>query len=135
MRLLWNDELLTGDPLIDDQHRRLFQLFNALVDGIARGEREDLVGRTLAALSAYVVGHFRMEEEMMARIGYPGLADHRAEHETMRIRVEDMVDQFNLIGLDPSEVLRALKKWLIGHVQGQDQALVRFQQARQAPEP
>jgi hemerythrin len=40
-----------------------------------------------------------------------------------------MVDQFNLIGLDPTQVLRALKKWLVDHVQGQDRSMAQFLQS------
>jgi len=85
-----------------------------------------LVSRTLAILSAYVVGHFGMEERLMAESGYQHLASHRAEHESMRIQVENMVDQYNLIGLDPTTVMRVLKKWLIDHVQEQDRHLAQF---------
>jgi len=126
MRLDWNDALTTGDRAIDDQHRRLFKLFNDLVDAMARGEGQEVVSRTLAALSAYVVGHFGMEEKLMAESGYQGLAAHRAEHELMRIQVEDMVDQYNLIGLDPTQVMRVLKVWLIDHVQEQDRQMAEF---------
>jgi hemerythrin len=126
MRLDWNDALTTGDLLIDDQHRRLFKFFNDLVDAMARGEGQEVVSRTLAALSAYVVGHFGMEENLMVECEYQDLASHRAEHGLMRIQVEDMVDQYNLIGLDPSQVMRVLKVWLIDHVQEQDRRMAQF---------
>jgi hemerythrin-like metal-binding protein len=126
MRLVWTPELATGYRQIDDQHKRLFQLFNDLVEAIDRREGEAEVGRTLAALSVYVVAHFRMEEDLMSQFGYAGLAAHHQTHEAMRIQVEDMVDQYNLIGLDPSQVLRVLKQWLIGHVQDEDKAMAQF---------
>jgi hemerythrin len=74
-----------------------------------------------------------MEEELMLQVGYPGLTSHRTEPEAMRIQVEDMVDQYNLIGLGPTEVLRALKKWLIDHVKDQDQSMAKFLRANLPP--
>lgn len=134
MHLVWTPELTTGNRLIDDQHKRLFQLFNDLNEAIARKEGQEAVGRTLTALSVYVVAHFRMEEELMGQFGYQGLAGHHAAHEAMRIQVEDMVDQFNLIGVDPTQVMRVLREWLVVHVQKEDQAMAEFlKDAQQAP--
>ena len=126
MRLVWSPELATGSRQIDDQHIRLFQLFNDLQEAIARNEGQAAVSRTLTALSVYVVAHFRMEEELMRHYGYAGLDAHHADHESMRIQVEDMVDQYNLIGLDPSQVMQVLKQWLIGHVHHEDKAMAKF---------
>jgi len=134
MQLVWTSDLDTGNRLIDDQHRRLFQLFNDLDAAIAGNVGEEAVGRTLTALSVYVVAHFRMEEELMEQVGYPGLAGHREAHQGMRIQVEDMVDQYNLIGLDPTQVMGVLKEWLVVHVKKEDQSMAEFLQAGQRAE-
>jgi len=126
MALVWSSELATGNRQIDDQHLRLFQLCNDLQTALERNEGHAVVSRVLAALSVYVVAHFRMEEELMTQADYGGLEGHRAAHEHMRIQAEDMVDQFNLIGLDPTEVLRVMEEWLVGHVLNEDKAMARF---------
>jgi hemerythrin-like metal-binding protein len=131
MYLVWSPELATGNRQIDDQHIRLFQLFNDLLEAIEQSGGQEVVSRTLTALSVYVVAHFRMEEELMRHYGYAGLAAHHEAHETMRIQVEDMVDQYTLIGIEPTQVMRVLKQWLIGHVQNEDMAMAQFLLAAQ----
>jgi hemerythrin len=132
MPIAWNPDLATGSSQIDDQHLRLFQLFNDLEEAMARRQGEAEVGRTLNALSVYVVAHFRMEEELMGQWAYPGLEAHRKDHRTMRVQVEAMVDQYHAVGLDPTLVLRAMQRWLIGHVQNEDKAMAQFLVAAQA---
>jgi len=126
MPILWSPELATGNSAIDDQHLRLFQLFNDLEEAVARMQGEGEVGRTLNALSVYVVAHFRMEEDLMRQGSFPGLDAHLEDHRAMRLQVEAMVDQFHGVGLDPTQVLRALKRWLVGHVQNEDRAMAEF---------
>ncbi len=126
MRLVWYSELATGSRLIDDQHKRLFQLFNDLNDAAGRRQGEAEVRRTLTALSVYVVAHFRMEEELMSQCGYPERAAHHEAHEALRIQVEEMVDQYNAHLIDPTQVLRMLTRWLVEHVLNDDKAMARF---------
>jgi hemerythrin len=132
MPIVWTPELATGSSAIDDQHLRLFQLFNDLEEAVAQLKGEGEVNRTLNALSVYVVAHFRMEEDLMRQHGYPGLAAHVEDHRAMRIQVEAMVDQYHGVGLDCTQVLRALRRWLIGHVQNEDRAMAEFLVAARA---
>ena len=131
MPIAWNNGLATGNRQVDDQHIRLIQLFHDLREAIDRREGHEEVGRTLNALSVYVVAHFRMEEELMIQSGYPGLDAHRRAHEVMRIQAEDLVDQFNLIGLEAGALLEVMEAWLVGHLQNEDWTMVQFLNAVQ----
>ena len=131
MPIVWTPDLATGSSQIDGQHLRLFQLFNDLDEAVGRLQGEGVVGRTLNALSVYVVAHFRMEEELMRQWAFPGLEAHLKDHRAMRLQVEAMVDQYHAVGLDPTQVLRAMKRWLIGHVQNEDKAMAQFLVAAQ----
>jgi len=132
MTIAWNPGLATGNRQIDDQHIRLIQLFHDLREAIERHEGPLEVGRTLAALSVYVVAHFRMEEELMTRSDYPGLAAHHDAHEIMRIQAEDLVDRYNLIGLEAGDVLDVMEQWLLLHLQEEDRTMVEFLNAVQS---
>jgi hemerythrin-like metal-binding protein len=126
MPLVWTAELATGNRQIDEQHRRLFQLFGDLQDAIERHEGEEELGRTLTALAVYVVAHFRMEEDLMRRYGYAGLEAHCEAHRFMRVQVEAMIDHYKDLGLDPVKVQLFLEEWLIIHVQDDDRAMAQF---------
>jgi hemerythrin len=132
MPLIWNPKLNTGNRLIDEQHQRIFQIFNSLFRLIGKHRSPEAVGKVLGSLSLYVVAHFNLEERLMADAGYPGLAEHRAAHEAVRQQVESMVDRFNNSGLDPAELLDFMEHWLTEHVQMQDKPMARFVLAGQA---
>jgi hemerythrin-like metal-binding protein len=134
MSLVWVPELATGNREVDEQHLKLFQLYNDLHAAIGLRAGQEEVGRVLTALAIYVVAHFQMEEAIMARAGYPELATHRASHQIMRIQVENMVDQFKLRGMDPTALLQTLGQWLISHVLNEDKAMARFLAASRQPE-
>jgi hemerythrin-like metal-binding protein len=126
MSLAWDPGLATGNRQIDAQHERIFQICNELRVAIERHGGAGEVGRVLGTLSIYVVAHFRLEEELMARTGFGGLDAHRAAHEALRLRAEELVDQYKAGGLAPMALLDFMEHWLDDHVQNQDQPMVRF---------
>ncbi len=84
LRLNWMEAYECGEPTIDAQHRELFELGNALIAAAVGGDaapgswRPALVA--LDALVAHVVRHFQDEEAILARHGYPRLAEHKRAH-------------------------------------------------------
>ena len=126
MSLVWNSKLNTGNAQIDEQHRRIFQIFNHLFRAIQKHRAHEAVFKVLGALSMYVVAHFNLEENLMTGAGYPGLEAHRAAHAEVRGQVEALVDRFHATGLPPQELLAFMEHWLHDHVEHQDKALVRF---------
>lgn len=66
----WRPEYRLGLDDIDQAHNAIFLAIEAAL------ESNEGFDQALARASA----HFKEEEAMMARLGYPGLEDHRAEH-------------------------------------------------------
>lgn len=119
----WDPALDVGDPLIDSQHRVLFQM---IVDLDKRMVREDFGHGVLSALSgmkAYAHTHFEDEVAMMARAGWPGLTGHKAMHakfmEKTALFGSDALSDSEWTALD---MLRYLLDWLIQHIRVQDKA-------------
>jgi hemerythrin-like metal-binding protein len=122
----WTPDLATGSRQVDDQHVRLFQLCSELQEAVAHGQGQAIVSRTLNALAVYVVAHFRLEEDLMRQGNYPGLEGHGKAHAALRAQVEEMVDQYRSTGVDPTQVLRFLNRWLLTHIQEEDRAMARY---------
>jgi len=79
-RIDWDPRLRIGFPMIDAQHEELFRRAGALVVAMqGQGGREE-AARLFPYLESYIVEHFSAEEGLMAARGYPGTADHVAEH-------------------------------------------------------
>ncbi|MEX2630516.1 MAG: hemerythrin family protein [Tistlia sp.] len=79
MKFELTDAFLTGDPWIDEDHRRLA----ATIDSIHATERSaDPQGlfAVLAAFRAHLAHHFAQEEAHLKAMRYPHLEPHRAHH-------------------------------------------------------
>ena len=126
----WTPELELGLPEIDDQHRQLVALTNALYDELqgAAPQREE-IGTILEALVDYTHNHFIVEEDLFQRYGYPQTADHQDEHNGFASKVMALLARFEG-GEDVSvEVLEFLKDWLAHHICQVDRAYLPFLRA------
>lgn len=79
----WNDNLASGSPDIDTQHKELFQRINSLLDALAKNadknttDRQE-VSKIIQFLTEYVVFHFGTEEKYMAKFNYSSTSAHKA---------------------------------------------------------
>lgn len=135
-RLAWSDTLMTGIDVIDRQHRGLVDMINATANRLS-GDAElgaEEVRALVGYLKDYAEVHFGTEEALMALCGLsPGYAqDHHRNHCRFLSHVDDMLDQLSERAVpDGRQLLRFLAKWLIGHIQGEDQGLARKLRAAQ----
>ena len=80
LHLLWRPSYDCGEPPIDQEHRELFRLANALLDlAIVDPAPANLIP-TLDALVEHVVAHFAHEEAILRQRGYTGLERHSGLH-------------------------------------------------------
>ena len=85
MYLEFEDNLLTGDYMIDTQHKELFDKINALLITCEKGEGKAAAVRTLGYLDEYTDFQFAEEEKLQEEIEYPGLAEHKQKHNELRL--------------------------------------------------
>ena len=53
-----------------------------------------MLGKVLDGVAAYTVSHFANEESLMKRYAYPDYARHKAEHDKLVDRVEQLRQDF-----------------------------------------
>ncbi|ABC24006.1 bacteriohemerythrin [Rhodospirillum rubrum] len=121
--LIWLDVYSVGDPLLDDDHRRLMEEINhlgaALINQIAPVS-EALIA-PLKRLAHQEAEHNLREEAILAQLGYPGLEDHRAEHRQLESGLGALVESLIPQGpIEPEILADLLKDWFVRHVLGQD---------------
>ncbi len=122
--LIWGDTLSVEVDEIDDDHRRLVELFNILNHAVEEGEASDYVGAVLDELISGTVWHFRHEERLMLKYGYDGLKDHKAEHEDLVDSAKALQQNFQQGGRSLSnEQIEYLEHWLTGHILSADKEL------------
>lgn len=129
--ITWKPSLETGHAKIDDQHRALTDAFNNLHAAMKQGKGKEELGRTLGFLRNYTVEHFHMEEGLMDRFEYPGVAEHKGIHGSLVSQVSELCQRFEegrtALTLP---VMDFLEGWLIEHIQGEDVRLAQFLRTR-----
>ncbi len=82
--------IYTGDATIDTQHRHLIDLLNLLIQGVD-SLNHDHIQTALKGLTTYVVEHFTDEEALHLSSGAKGYESHVKAHETIIVRLDEMV--------------------------------------------
>ena len=120
----WTPALSTGVPLLDEQHKTLFQWLSELESATA--DQRTLFGvYVITRLKHYVREHFAAEEALMKAADFPDLEQHRAEHAKFRARLEEL--QLKSIGEDIStDTVQFLTHWLTNHITRTDMAYVPY---------
>jgi hemerythrin-like metal-binding protein len=134
MRLVtWDDSLSTGSPEIDRHHRETFEQINRFFDRMMQGEGLDGAVQMVAKLSLSMTEHFREEETLMSRMGFPGFAAHRAQHQNFLARFEGLKRELESGRPDAANTLfEFCTDWLKDHIQGEDKAVAAFRPQRRA---
>lgn len=123
----WTDTYSIGIAEIDQQHKKLIDLINALHDAMTKGQAKTVLGKILGDLVSYCNGHFAIEEKLFDKYGYPDAADHKEKHQKMTSKVLALQQQFEqgkaTITLD---VMDFLQQWLHKHILGTDKKYSSF---------
>ncbi|MCU7832335.1 MAG: bacteriohemerythrin [gamma proteobacterium symbiont of Lucinoma myriamae] len=123
----WNDELSVGINSIDEQHKKLINMINALNDALLSGQTKQVLSEIFDELAVYTVEHFDYEEELFARYGYSESQAHKNEHSALTEQVNNLQQKVKkgdfMISI---EVMHFLKDWLTQHILKTDKAYAGF---------
>jgi hemerythrin len=115
----WSEELVLGQPAMDDTHREFVALLNCLG---AAGEGE-LLAR-LDEFIAHTEAHFGQEETWMEAMQFPPLHCHRAEHDGVLEIMREV--RARIAGGEPHYgpvLAKAIAEWFPLHAQSMDAVL------------
>ena len=127
--ITWNASLVTGVPVIDEQHQILVNMLNDAHGRLGEQAGRDAVEAIVRELISYALYHFDTEEELMVEEGYgEALREaHFAEHRGFSSKVAEVQQQLaqgKVISRD--DLLGFLNGWLVNHIQKTDQTLGQF---------
>jgi len=123
---LWNSRFETGIDHIDAQHKSLFEAVDRLASAFESGKPVAGIKESLDFLAAYTLDHFEAEERLMSDLDYPGLDDHKTEHERLLVRVGILQGRLAQGIPVEREVTALLAGWLKHHISNMDMAYVRY---------
>ena len=118
----WTERLSVGVTSIDDQHKKLVSLINQLHDGMLSGKGREILSSVLKGLIDYTTTHFKYEEDIFVRTGYPDAAAHKAAHADLVRQVKEIERKLDQAGPATLTIktMNFLKDWLTSHIQGED---------------
>lgn len=124
---IWDPALLTGNPLIDEQHKRLFILVNQLHDAILKSAAHSVLADTLNQLIEYTATHFKDEEDFWRLNNYPFLQEHITEHEKLTAQSLEIQNKFLAGQMALTlQLSQFLKDWLNHHIKGDDKRAIDY---------
>jgi len=115
--LVWNNALSVQVEEIDEDHRRLVNLFNILNHSVVEGDATNYIEAVLEELISCTAWHFRHEERLMLKSGYEGFVEHKTEHQELIDSVKALQQKFLQEGKPvSSEDIEFLEHWLTEHI-------------------
>jgi len=127
----WEDKYSVGVPGLDTEHKIMLDLISQLHDGYAAEKGHDYLEGIFEILSDYTDTHFRHEEALMERIGFPGLAGHKVSHQAMKIEMGELHQRYEAGDVEVAKDLLAfLNNWWHFHIEEVDGAYAAFMKAK-----
>lgn len=122
--LIWDNSLSVDIKEIDEDHRKLLDLFNILNHSLKNGDAANYIEAVLEELISLTVWHFRHEERLMLKYGYDAMAEHVTEHQQLTESVRKLHKKFMQEGKTLlTQDITFLESWLTGHILGADMEL------------
>ena len=130
---IWSDEYCSSFPDIDEHHKTMFRMLGNFADANDSDNgkvKNHVVTGFLEGFLAYCEKHFKVEEGLMRRHGFPLHQYHEGLHEDLRRTANQMMHQVEKNKLERpfATVLDFSTEWLYNHIVHED--LVFFQYCR-----
>ncbi len=115
--LEWDDKYSVNVKEIDKQNQEIFKIISKLLNAMADGTGDEIVGDILQNLTDYIIVHFRTEEYYFDKFNYPKSYSHKEEHEAFVQKVSEFKKSFKKgrenLYLD---ITNFILNWLMSHV-------------------
>lgn len=124
-----SDDLLTGNPVIDSEHKQLFDAINNLLDACSKGQGRAEIEKTTKFLYDYTSKHFANEEKLQIQSRYPDYQHHKELHEGFKKSVAAVAKKLSEQGptiVLVGEINSLVSGWLITHIKMEDKKLATF---------
>ena len=129
MLIHWERKYDTGMNKVDDQHKKLVGLINALYERIVLKDDTKALQDAMVELKLYTIFHFGTEEKLFKKYNYDPqeteehLKQHKAFENELSSYFSDTETSLYELGYRLAEYL---KKWLFSHIMGTDMKFARY---------
>ena len=127
-----DEQTRTGIDEMDREHALELQIVRSIQHALASDDRSELP-QLLEQLEDFTNAHFLAEQLLMRLHSYPGFEAHQREH-------DDLMEELKQLGKEllsedsakSTQLAENLERWLITHIQSEDQALAEYLKSRES---
>lgn len=126
MAIQWSKALQTGISWQDQQHIKLIEKMNDLLEAMKQNRGREQVSSLLEFLEKYVVHHFGTEERYMQANNFKGYHHHKSVHDEFKTVLGELIKLHHRQGNSTMLILRVqsqLCDWILDHLGGLDKTL------------
>ncbi len=128
-------DLASEHEEIDKDHRTLLNLALEINNSVMIAGNDTVMTGLVERMSLYFGDHFATEEALMLKIGYPGLASHRKEHQLLASGLDLFVVEFNAGQRQVETLHRFLRHFVLSHIPRADKNLIVWLRERSGKPP
>ncbi len=121
--ITWDESLTVDVEEIDEDHKKLVEIYNILSHSVAEGDSTEYIDAVLEEMISFTVWHFRHEERLMLLYKYQDMEAHKAEHRDLIDSARELQKKFHEKKMLSEEDIDYLEVWLTGHILGHDMRL------------
>lgn len=120
----WKDTYALGIDEVDDDHRALVDLINALHGALGADSDDEAIERFLSEVHTRIAAHFAAEERIMREAAYPQYEAHKADHARLLDDILRIIrDYRDVYSLAPDMLGIDLEDWFMVHFRTHDARL------------
>jgi len=95
LRMNWQPEWESGNPQIDGQHKAMLDIAGELMDVVLLPRVDvEKAQLQLDRLFKHITYHFDCEEQILERVGYPSVGEHRAIHQKLLAKASNLTTDY-----------------------------------------
>lgn len=125
--LSWKNDYRLENELIDDEHKKLFEIAIKALDYNGENIKEH-IKTTINELYVYMKNHFQHEQEYMKSIDYPNFEVHCKLHEEIIEQINSFIKTLPSLKIEEFErkLIEYMDIWLINHILYEDRKIIDF---------
>lgn len=120
-KIEWSDSYTLDNGILDDEHKRVINILNDLLDDADADNSSEIINETLYKLLEHIETHFKHEEEIMSQCNYPRLEQQKKSHQKFH---KEVVMFCKSVMTDEKKVVKSLimllMKWVTHHISVED---------------
>ena len=126
----FDESLVTGNEVIDGQHKELIEKINKLVKCVEEGGGKLEAIKMLDYLADYTEFHFGAEEKLQEEVDYPGIKEHKQKHEEFKSSIKELYEMLEEVEGPTDAFVEKVKEkvvdWILYHIKTFDRSVAEY---------